>query len=408
MEVLSFRFWLQPVLYTVHGWLATKMAIWLLFHPYEPVYIPLTKLRLPLTPGIFPRGRKRLAVAIANAVTGELVTSADLSRQAEKLVTEENIYRVLDLLLDSLRNELKDITHLRRLYRTVDEVAPKLLSNLVGEGIRRLEEGHAQPLRTWVDQFIFRVLPHLSLNPEQAQLMARVLVTHLLTPNHLRQGLLVAMADVHIGRVVQAVQSRIGGWQGILVRFLDLEKGLYRFREFLKEEPEAAESLIAEVLSDIDLEARLAERLGRLSAQQLSAETLDTLSQQLFDLMKEALMTHRQTLSDIASNLSEEATQALTQHLLQQEWTNWGWYDRLKKDTAAFLNTYLHKELESLISYALPAIGLHAMIVDKVDQFSAQELEDLVHRICKRELLWLEALGAFIGFWLGLFSNFVT
>src|SRR6266478_467081 len=86
-------FWFQPVFYTFHGWLATEMALWMLFHPYEAKYIPGTKLQIPFTPGIFPRGRHKLSVAIANTITDILLTQADIQKQAQKLITVENIHK---------------------------------------------------------------------------------------------------------------------------------------------------------------------------------------------------------------------------------------------------------------------------------------------------------------------------
>src|SRR5258708_37953630 len=89
-------FWAQPVFYSFHGWLATEMALWMLFHPYEPKYIPGTQIQLPFTPGIFPRGHHKLSVSIANTITDILLTREDIQNQAQKLITEENIHAALD------------------------------------------------------------------------------------------------------------------------------------------------------------------------------------------------------------------------------------------------------------------------------------------------------------------------
>jgi uncharacterized membrane protein YheB (UPF0754 family) len=59
------------VVATVHGFGAAWLAIWMLFHPYEPVKL----FGLTIWPqGMIPRHRERLAQSIGNAVGNELVS----------------------------------------------------------------------------------------------------------------------------------------------------------------------------------------------------------------------------------------------------------------------------------------------------------------------------------------------
>src|ERR1051325_10467815 len=59
------------VIATVHGYGAAWLAIWMLFHPYEPVNL----FRITIWPqGMIPRHRARLAQSIGNAVGNELVS----------------------------------------------------------------------------------------------------------------------------------------------------------------------------------------------------------------------------------------------------------------------------------------------------------------------------------------------
>ena len=56
---------------TIHGYGAAWLAIWMLFHPYQPVKI----LGITVWPqGMIPRHRERLAQSIGNAVGNELVS----------------------------------------------------------------------------------------------------------------------------------------------------------------------------------------------------------------------------------------------------------------------------------------------------------------------------------------------
>jgi len=59
------------VIATVHGYGAAWLAIWMLFHPYQPVKL----LGITIWPqGMIPRHRARLAQSIGNAVGNELVS----------------------------------------------------------------------------------------------------------------------------------------------------------------------------------------------------------------------------------------------------------------------------------------------------------------------------------------------
>ncbi|HYN23785.1 MAG TPA: DUF445 family protein, partial [Pyrinomonadaceae bacterium] len=59
------------VIATIHGYGAAWLAIWMLFHPYQPVKL----LGITVWPqGMIPRHRERLAESIGNAVGNELVS----------------------------------------------------------------------------------------------------------------------------------------------------------------------------------------------------------------------------------------------------------------------------------------------------------------------------------------------
>src|SRR4029450_986510 len=59
------------VVAAIHGYGAAWLAIWMLFHPYEPVRV----LGITVWPqGMIPRHREKLAQSIGNAVGNELVS----------------------------------------------------------------------------------------------------------------------------------------------------------------------------------------------------------------------------------------------------------------------------------------------------------------------------------------------
>jgi len=75
---------------------------------------------------------------------------------------------------------------------------------------------------------------------------------------------------------------------------------------------------------------------------------------------------------------------------------------------ARFILRYLRRELKDLLARALPFLNIGGMIIEKLAQFSNEQLESMIYGICRRELRWLAILEAFLGFWLGLMSNLIN
>lgn len=403
-------FWFQPLFYTLHGWLATEMALWMLFHPYEPKFLPGTKFQLPFTPGIFPRGRHKLSRAIAHTITEILLTQEDIKKQAEKLITQDNIYRALDALMDSIGQELRDISHIRRIHRHVDKFVPPLLEKLLRDSIANLEAGDEKHFQAIVEPLFNRVIPYLTISEAQAGLVAKSICHTIVTPANVRQILIDILIPENIALLDSAIRQRVTGFQGLVLRFVDISKSFSEFRLFLIDEVEEAETVIAQALEHLAVEQKVQQQVLKFSPQQLPVETLEEVKLTVIDSLRKALITHQEAIIQVASQLSEEATQAITRSLVHVDYKTLAktWLPGFKRDLARFIYTYLNKELEHLLSMALPAISLNTVIVAKIDQFSAQQLEETIQRICHRELRWLAFLGAFLGFWLGLVSNMVS
>ena len=86
-----------PLIGALIGYATNLIAVKMLFHPYNPIKIG--KWTLPFTPGIVPKRKKHLAVAVGNAVGNRLFTGEDLK---DLLLAEETKKKVVDTALDAL------------------------------------------------------------------------------------------------------------------------------------------------------------------------------------------------------------------------------------------------------------------------------------------------------------------
>jgi len=433
-NVLRPVFWFQPCFYALHGWLATEMAIWLLFHPYEAKFIPGTTIQIPLTPGILPRGRANLTQSVAETVTSTLLTEADLQQQAEKLITEGNIIRCMDAILDSIEREMRNKEQIRHIYRYGAEVLPDMLSQMANGLIDALESeasgatGSAEQagssdqagpvekteptgkLHRLLVQVLEQGLNTFQPNYPQAELISDLIFSTLLTPYYLRHLISEGLTESNIQRIESGVSSQVAGLKGLLVRFMGIDKTLLNLREFCIGNPEAAEANIMEVLDRMEIRERVAERINNFRFAELPEETRSAVIGYLSSLLTETLADHRAEISGLVNAWSGTASRMVINRLLQVSLKTWlnEKHPELKGEIARFIVRYLQRELKSLLARALPTLNIGQMIVEKLEQFSNAELEHMIYGICRRELKWLAILGAFLGFWLGLMSNLIN
>jgi uncharacterized membrane protein YheB (UPF0754 family) len=409
-HVLRPVFWFQPCFYALHGWLATEMAIWLLFHPYEAKFIPGTRIQIPLTPGILPRGRANLSQSIADTVTRTLLTESDLQQQAEKLITEENIIRCLEAIMDSVEREMQNKEQIRHLYRYGAEVLPGLLSQMSQDLIQNLETEPAGKLHKLLVQILEQGLNTFQPNYPQAELMSDLIFSTLLTPYYIRHLVAEGLTESNIQRIEHGVSRQVGGLKGLLVRFMGIDQTLLKVREFCASNPAEAEDHITEMLDRMEIRERVAERISNFRFAELPPETREAVTGYLSTMAAETLIDHRAEISGLVNAWSGTASRMLINRLLQfslKKWLNEK-HPELKREMARFIMRYLQRELKTLLARALPSLNIGQMIVEKLEQFSNEELEGMIYGICRRELKWLAILGAFLGFWLGLMSNLIN
>lgn len=87
----------------LHGYFAAWLAVWMLFYPREPRFIG--KWRVPFTPGLLPSSRKTLELAIADAVSTQLLQPETLEEAANRQGIPRMIRTALPDHLDTLSDD---------------------------------------------------------------------------------------------------------------------------------------------------------------------------------------------------------------------------------------------------------------------------------------------------------------
>ena len=124
------------------GYFTNYIAVKMLFRPLKPVMIG--NFQLPFTPGIIPRGRKRLAKALGEAVGGTLLTPDDIEQM---LLTDEIKDKISGQVINYLETETRSITEIattsigqEKYVQTTDAVKEKITDKVL-EGIQKVDVG---------------------------------------------------------------------------------------------------------------------------------------------------------------------------------------------------------------------------------------------------------------------------
>jgi uncharacterized membrane protein YheB (UPF0754 family) len=403
-ETVFWKVLLPPVLYMVHGYLATVMAVWMLFHPYEPKFIPGTKRAFWFTPGIFPKRRAKLAQAVASTVTETLVTAEDIRAKAELLLTEENIYLSVDLFVESILIEFRDTAKLHRLASDLAELSPTLLHHWLEATIESVEKGKDKRISVITEKIFDQIILSVRINLDQANELSARLMEAFLTPPKVRNALITLLSPQNIAALDESIQAHAGGPYRILARIIGVKRVCYEWRNFLEKEPDEAQKIITDLMKRFGIRDQLALQIANFDMRSLPLQTIARLKENLVSFVESFLVQHREDLLSAVSKIETEAISTVRAAIIH---FNPGsiptpWVNRAKQDLSTFAYSYLKRELGVLLEKAIPALGMYALIARKIDLFTAKQIEELVYRICRTELRALELFGGVIGFFLGI------
>lgn len=399
-----------PVFYALHGWLATAMAIAALFRPYEAWYFPFTKWQIPCTPGIFPKRRNKLAQAVAGTITDTLLTNEDVKRQVESLVTEQNIYLAVDSFVEAVLREFRDTDKLHRLARDISELSPALLQQYVVSIVDGLEKGSDRRVASMVEKLFDHIVLSSRVSKEQSEEFAERIMENIVNPPQIRSALLNLLTPTNIGALDESIQKYATPPLRLLARFINVRNVCNESRKFLETEPEKANKVIEDLIRRFEIKEQIAHKIMSFDMRSMPLQAVSNLRNSIVSFVETFLKEHRQDLVSGVERIQGEAIGTVQAAIIRfnPKSIPEDWLEKIKREISGFMYFYLKRELGSLLEQAIPKLGTYGMIANKIEQFSPQQLEQLVQRICRSELKWLEFLGGFIGFWLGIVQVFMN
>jgi len=409
-ETIFWKVFIPPVLYGLHGYWATWMAVGALFHPYEAKFIPGTNIQLPLTPGIFPKRQAKLAQAVASTITDTLLTPADIKVKVEALLTEENIYLSVDLFVESVLTEFRDTAKLHRLASDIAELSPTLLNHLIESTIESIERGKDRRVAQIAEKIFDQVIVNLRIPTDQAVHIADRFMDSLITPLLVRNAFINVLNSQNINTLDQSIQAHASGLYKVLARIIGVKRICYEWKNFLESEPEESQKLISDLIKRFGIRDQIVFKIANFDLVSLPLQTITNLKDDLVAFVESFLVNHKYEILQAAGKIENEAMVTVRSAIIRfnPESVPTAWVKRVKQDLATFVHSYLTRELGVLLEKAIPALGMYSLIARKIDLLTSKQIEELVQRICRQELRALELFGGLIGFVLGLIQILVN
>ncbi len=356
-----------PVFYGFHGWIATWLAIMMLFHPYKPFYI--FGWQLPLTPGIFPKRRATLAQKVATTITETLLTPADIKAQADVLVTEKNIYSAVDLFIDTVLHEFRDTAKLHRLAQDIADLSPAFVQHYIESLIDSVEQKRDQRVAIMTQKIFDQSVQSLRVNLDQANEIANRIMEAVLTPDHVRNFLLGILTPQNINAMDESIQQLASGPYKLLARIIGVKRICYEWRNYLDKEPDECKRIIADLMARFGIRDQIAIKIANFDMRNMPLQTVEKMRENIVNIVEGFIVEHKSDLLELSRRLQDEAMGTVRAAIIRfnPESVPKEKLLKAKQDLATFAHSYLKRELGGMLERAIPALGMYSLIATKIN-----------------------------------------
>jgi hypothetical protein len=232
----------------------------------------------------------------------------------------------------------------------------------------------------------------------------------IITPEKVRSALLLLLTPQNITALDDSIQAHSGTGYKILARIIGVKRVCQEARNFLEKEPEESHRVLNDLITRFYLKDQVARQISNFDLRSLPLQTIARAKENLVIFIESFLLNYQTDLLNAVNQIGSEAMASVRATIINFNPASVpaAWVTRVKQDIAHFAYLYLKRELGVLLEKAIPALGMYSLITNKIDLFTAEQMEEVVKRICKQELLWLEIFGGIIGFFMGILQILVN
>lgn len=405
MELSNFwQLLIPPFAGAIIGYFTNDLAINMLFRPYKPIFI--FKRQLPFTPGLIPRNQERLAKRVSDTIMSALLTPEELQKLAKRLLKTERvegaILWVLKLALQQIRGEKQEKTA---------KILAEILSDLFSEALPRMLKILARKedfLQSQIDQIFDRVLLEFKLTESQAKQFSDWLLQVVLPADLIRQAIITFLTDRNIQVIDEGFREKTSGTYWVVANLFGVRNALSRLRTFCLDEKEMANTRIQELLLSLEVRIRLREFFQTFSLQNLPISTAQQLRKTTNQTIRNYIQENGENfLKEIGLSIEWDKISVLIINRLQSSTAVNTSLEVISEELALILERYLEKDLEKIVTQAIPILSIDQLIIDRVKSTSAEQLENAVQGIVKTELQAIVNLGGILGFIIGILQTII-
>jgi uncharacterized membrane protein YheB (UPF0754 family) len=390
---------LPPIAGGVIGYFTNDIAIKMLFRPYRPLF--LGTYQLPLTPGLIPRNQERLAQRVSDTIMGSLLTPEELQRLAQKLLQKERVEAALRWLLTLALKQVRQ----DKSQKTA-KILANILRDLFSESLPRLLKALSRRedfLDAQLNRIFDQILLEFKLSEVQARQLTDWLLEGVLPPDVIRVLLINFLTERNIQVIDEGFREKTSGTYWVVANLFGVRNTLIRLKAFCQEEKEVANLRLKELMLSLEVRSRLRDWFYTLSLQNLPLSTVHQLRKTTGDVVRSYMReSGEHFLRDFGQSIDWDNLAQIVVNRLQSSSALMGSLGLISEELALILERHLEADLEKVIKTIIPILSIDQVIVNRIKETPAQELENAVEAIVKSELQAIVNLGGVLGLIIGL------
>jgi len=379
--------YISPVSGALIGYFTNWLAIRMLFRPHGEAR--LFGVKLPFTPGLIPKERKRLAASFGRAIEEHLLTPDALIKRLTSSEVLDGVGSALDGFVAGLKTDGRTLSEIAEslLYEDADELKERAARFLTG----RL--GSLIPVGDLFKRF--------GLSAEKKSLRELLPGETVVTLKNAVAGLLPRAAEIIYNLLNgspendtklreltrRLIAENVGGIVGLFVNkdraYENIRDGALRYLS----SPESVAALTIELWARTDrlLDAPLCELAAGLPPEVANElRRLETLGTDAFDRMLPAAVT-RAVEAVFGIKIASVAGRIAAG------------YGSKRPDILNFIGSVIKRGA----SFAAGRLQLGKIAEEQMNGMDVRQVEEIVVSVCGRELKAITLLGGILGFIIG-------
>jgi uncharacterized membrane protein YheB (UPF0754 family) len=173
-------------------------------------------------------------------------------------------------------------------------------------------------------------------------------------------------------------------------------------RAFCLEEKETANLRLKELLLSLEIRNRLKDWLQQLSLENLPVSTVRQLRRTTGEVVRTYIRERGEPLlKDFGSSVDWDNVAVLIVNRLQSSTAVTGSLGLVSEELASILERYLEDDLEKIVKQIIPILAIDQVIINRINETPAAELETAVQAIVRSELQAIVNLGGVLGLIIG-------